>query len=149
MATKRLIFKGKAEYCKPWQFQLDTEFVDNTKGPDPRGGNFAMDLIPDAEALATFQALGTKAKLKDGKLKLRRYERHPVLGELGPVVVTGVEEGTAIGNGSDVSVEADVYDYTYNGRPGKGLRWVSVTVDNLVEYKPAETSKPAVGVPVI
>lgn len=155
MATKQITFTGKAEWCKPWDFQLDTEYVDNSDGPDPRGGNFAMNLILDDDGVAQFKAMGVKAKLKEGpdgklnKATFRRYERHPVLGELGPVVVTGVDDGTLIGNGSDVTVGIDVYDFSFNGRSSRGIRWVSVDVDNLVVYVKAETSKPAVGVPVI
>lgn len=150
MATKHVTLTGKAEWCKPWDFQLDTAFVDNTKGPDPRGGNFATVVILDDASVAAFTTLGTKAKLKDGnKLTVRRYERHPVLGELGPVEVSGVEQGVLIGNGSDITIDVDVYDYTYLGRPSRGVRWVGVHVDALVVYEAPATSKPAVGVPVI
>lgn len=150
MATKRITLRGKAMYCRPWPFQIDRAFEDNSKGPDPRGGNVATDIILDDDSLKLFNAFGARAKLKDGNtLKLRRYERHPVLGELGPVVVRGVDNETLIGNGSDITVEADLYDYTYNGRSSRGLRWVSLTVDELVPYEPAPTSKPvpAVSVP--
>lgn len=158
MATKQITFKGKAEWCKPYAFQLDTDFVDNTKGPDPRGGNYSTGIVLDDEGVALFKSLGAKAKLKakkdtDGPVNiatLRRYERHPVLGELGLVVVTGVEDGTLIGNGSDITCVVDLYDFSYNGRPSRGIRWVSVNVDTLVTYvKPDTDSKPAVGVPVI
>lgn len=150
MATKRITLKGKAEWCKPWPFQIDREFEDNSKGPDPKGGNFSTVIALDDDSLKLFNALGARAKLKDGnKLTLRRYERHPRLGELGPVLVSGVEPGALIGNDSDITVEVDVYDYTYNGRDSRGLRWVSVNVDNLVVYEKPPLSKPApaVGVP--
>lgn len=148
MATRRITMKGKAEWCKPYPHQIDRAFEDNSNGPDPRGGCNSMVLIPDEESLLVFKALGTRAKLNDGKLTLRRYERHPVLGELGPVVVRGVDYETPIGNGSDVTVEVDVYDYTYNGRASRGLRWVSVTVDNLVVFEREPTSKPAPAISV-
>lgn len=149
MATKRIVLRGKADFCKPWPFQIDRAFEDNTKGPDPKGGNSATGLILDEESLRLFNALGAKAKLDNGKLTLRRYERHPTLGELGPVSVRGVDEGTLIGNGSDISCEVDVYDFTYNGRSSRALRWVSLTVDNLIPYEKPAASKPApaVGVP--
>lgn len=147
MATKRVIFKGKSEWCKPWQFQLDSEFAEPGDG---RGGNFATNVFLDDESVALFNELGVKAKLKDGnKLTVRRYEEHPVLGPLGPVAVTGVDELVDIGNGSDVEVSVDVYDYTYKGRPSRALRWVGIDVLNLVEYvRPDTTAKLAVGVPV-
>lgn len=146
MSTKRITLSGKSDWCKPYAFQLDTEFVDNSKGPDPRGGNYSTGLILDDASKLLFSALGARAKAPEGRLMLRRYERHPVLGELGPVIVNGVgiEPPTLIGNGSDITCEVDVYDYTFNGRPSKGLRWVSVTVDKLVEYvKPDDVTKPA------
>lgn len=152
MATKRVEFKGKAQWFKPWE--LDTAFVEDD---DPRGGNYAVNVILDDDGVAQFKALNAKAKLHevlkdDGdfrKAVFRRYERHPVLGELGPVEVYGVPENVLVGNDSDITVAVDVYDYTYKGRPGKSIRLVGVTVDNIVEYKPEATSKPAVGVPVI
>lgn len=146
MATKHITLKGKSEWCKPWDFQIDREFEEDGDG---RGGNYSTIIILDDESVAEFNALGAKAKLKDGnKLTLRRYERHPVLGELGLVEVVGVENGTLIGNGSDISVLAEVYDYTFKNRPGRALRWSAVEVTNLVEYEKPEASKPAVGVPV-
>lgn len=142
MATKRIVLKGKSEWTKVWAHQLDTEFAEEN-----RGGNYSTQIILDDDSQKLFAALGTRAKLKDGKLTLRRYERHPVLGELGPVIVTGVDPDTLIGNGSDITVEVDVYDYTYNGRSSRGMRLVSLTVDNLVVYEKPAAAKPAVGVP--
>lgn len=147
MATKRITLTGTAEWCKPYPHQIDRAFEDNTEGPDPKGGNSSMVLILDEASTRLYNALGARAKIRDGKLTLRRYERHPRLGELGPVVVSGVEDGTLIGNGSRVSVDVDVYDYEYNGRSSKGVRWVSVTVDELVEFT-RETSKPAPAISV-
>lgn len=151
MATKRVQLKGKAQWFRPWE--LDTEFAD-----DVRGGNYAVNVIFDADGVVLFNAMGAKAKLhpengKNGgeinRAVFRRYERHPVLGELGPVIVNNVPDNTLVGNGSDLLVDIDLYDYEYKGRPAKGIRLVGVTVENLVEYKPEETSKPAVGVPVV
>jgi hypothetical protein len=147
MATKRITLSGTTEWCKPWAFQIDREFED----PDNnRGGNYSMTLVLDEPSIRLFSALGAKAKLKDGsKLTLRRYERSP-MGDLGPVEVSGVEEGTHIGNGSTATVDVDVYDYTFKGRPGKALRWVSVDVSELVVYvKPDDVARPAVGVPAV
>jgi len=144
MATKHVTLKGKAEWCKPWPGQIDREFEDPENG---KGGNWSTIVILDDDSLKVFNALSAKTKLKDGnKLTLRRYERHPSLGELGPVKVTGVDEGIAIGNGSDVSVDVECYDYTFKGRPGRALRWVSLNVDKLVEYVKPDAAKPAVGI---
>lgn len=153
MATKQVTFQGKAQWFNPWE--LDTAFVEDD---DPRGGNYAVNVILDDEGVAQFKAMGAKAKLKevvkdDGDLRkavFRRYERHPVIGELGPVIVTGVPRGVLVGNDSDITVVIDLYDFSYKGRPSRGIRLVSVNVDNIVEYvKPDTTSKPAVGVPAI
>jgi hypothetical protein len=146
MATKSIILKGTVEWCRPWPGQLDLAFADEG---DARGGNWNTDFLPDEDSMKVFNALGAKAKIRDGKLKLRRYERHPVLGELGPVLVAGVDAGTAIGNGSEVTVGMDVYDYEFKGRASKGIRWVSIEVLKLVEYEKPATSKLAVGVPVV
>lgn len=139
MATRRITLTGKAEWCKPYRSQLDMEYED-----DVRGGNYSSVIILDEASIATFNALGTKAKLKDGnKLTIRRYERHGTLGELGPVLVDGVEGDTPIGNGSDIEVSLDIYDYEYKGKVGRGIRWVGVNVLNLVVYEKPVASRPA------
>jgi hypothetical protein len=144
MATKRITLRGTTEWCKPWPNQIDREFAEEG---DSRGGNNGTVLVLDDDSVALFNALGAKTKLADGnKITLRRYERHPVLGELGGVVVNGVPEGTLIGNGSQASCDVDVYDFNYNGRPGKAMRWVSVTVENLIQYVKPD-SEPKVAVP--
>jgi hypothetical protein len=144
MATKRVKLTGKSRYCRPWPGQLDMVFAtdERTGEPDPKGGNYSMDFLPNAESEPVLKALNVKAKAKEGYIKLRRYERHPVLGELGPVKVTGVDEGEAIGNDSDVTVEVDVYDY--GDRFGKrAMRWVSLHVDKLVPYEKKEDQSKA------
>lgn len=149
MATKTVTLKGKARYCKPWPFQLDTVFATLDDGsPDPKGGNVAMDIALDEASEVVFKAMNAKAKIKEGFLKIRRYERHPKLGELGPVIVTGVDEGTLIGNDSDVTVTLEVYDY--GDRFGKrAIRWKGLHVDNLVPFENADDKpRPAVNVPV-
>lgn len=154
MGTTTITFRGKALYCQPWPSQVDKEYED----PDSvRGGNWSTKLIVDDDNLKLFNALGAKAKTKrvdelkktegledyiDSKfLTFRRYE-YVDYGKgkeaLGAPEVSGVPEGTAIGNLSDVSVTVDVYPYTYKGKPGVAIRWVSLHVDDLVEYKKPE-----------
>jgi hypothetical protein len=149
MATKRINLTGVTEWCKPWPGQIDREYEDPDNG---KGGNWNMVLVLDEPSIRLFSAIGAKTKLKDGnKLTLRRYERASALGDLGAPTVTGVDEGTPIGNGSTATVGIDVYDYEFKGRPGKALRWVSVHVDNLVVYqRPEDQARPApaVAVPV-
>lgn len=149
MATQKVILRGKVRYCKPWPGQLDTMFAFKDDGsPDPRGGNWSVDLAPDEDSQATLKALNTKAKIKEGYIKLRRYERHPKIGEFGPPVVTGVDEGVAIGNDSEAEIAVEIYDY--GDRFGKrAIRWVSINVTKLVPYIKAEDQpRPAVAVPV-
>lgn len=154
--TQIVTFKGKALYAQPWENQIDREYEDPDSG---RGGNWSIKLIVDDENLRLFNALGAKAKTKrvdelkktDGLeevinnkyLTLRRYE-YANYGKgweaLGPVKVTGVAEGTAIGNLSDLTVAVEAYPFTFKGKPGIGLRLVSVHVDNLVEYKKPEAA---------
>jgi len=146
MATRHVILTGTVNWCRPWPNQIDREYEDIENG---KGGNWSTEFIPDEDSVKVYNALGCKAKLRDGKIRLRRYERHPALGELGPVEVKGVDEGTAIGNGSKVAVGIDVYDYTFKGKDSRAVRWVGLDVLELVEYKKPDVSKPAVGVPVV
>jgi hypothetical protein len=79
--------------------------------------------------------------IKVGDITFRRYERHPVLGNLGSPAVLGVDEGTAIGNDSVATVAVEVYPYTFEGTAGFATRMVSLTVDNLVPYVKPETNE--------
>lgn len=134
--SQTVTFKGKSFYAKPWPNQIDREYED----PDSiRGGNWCVRVTLDEDSVKLFNAIGPKAKLKDGVAAFRRYEyvdygQGEGVQPLGPPSVTGVSEGTLIGNGSDLSVQVEVYPYTFKNRPGVALRLVSVHVDNLVEY---------------
>lgn len=47
-----------------------------------------------------------------------------------------------IGNGSTGTVKVEIYNTTYQGKPIKGTRLISVRVDDLVEYiAPSETTE--------
>lgn len=143
--TKYVEFKGKSLWAQVWPSQIDREYED-----EKRGGNYSIKLIVDNDAVMVFNALGSKAKAKriedlkktDGLedfldkkyLTFRRYERLSNGSPLGPVEVIGVEPGTAIGNGSDVTVTTEVYTTEYKEKPVVGIRLVSVRVDNLVTY---------------
>lgn len=151
MATKTVTFKGKALWCQPWVGQIDRAYEDPDNG---RGGKWSMKLIVDKENLLAFLDLGAKAKPKridelkktDGledylDNKFLSFNRNEFVNygkgpeELGPPKVTGVEEGALIGNLSDVTVTAEAYDYEFKGKTGVAIRWVSLHVDNLIEYK--------------
>lgn len=148
--SKIVKFKGKALYCKPWPDQIDREFS-NPDEPRDRGGNWSTGLVVDDDGIKLFKATGTKAKVKrvedlktlptafteeDKFITFRRYEKlsNQTIIEAG-VLVYGVDPGTFIGNGSDVTLEVEVYSTEYNSKPIVGMRWVSVTVDNLVPYE--------------
>lgn len=141
MATKTVTFRGKCEWAKPWPKMIDREYEDPDNG---RGGNWSVNVFLDDASVKLWNAIGPRAKLKDGnRATFRRYE-YANFGKgpeaLGSPVVTGVEEGTAIGNGSDVSVTVDVYDTKFKGKPLVALRWVAIHVENLVVYeKPSDT----------
>jgi hypothetical protein len=139
MATKYVQFKGKSHFFKNiWADRIDREFEDPANG---KGGNWNAQVKLDDDSVKLFNAIGTRSKLKDGnRAMFRRYEfqtfdkaKGPEA--LGPVKVTGVDEGTLIGNDSDVTVTVEVYDYTFKNKPGKGLRLVEINVDNLIPYE--------------
>lgn len=140
MASRTLKLTGKAHYARPWLGQIDREYEDPDNG---RGGNWKVGLSLDEPSLKLFNALGAKAKVQDAKdgtpnvLNLRRYE-YANYGKgpeaLGPPKVTGVEEGTAIGNDSTLTATIEAYPYTFKNRPGVAIRLLSVHVDNHVEY---------------
>jgi len=151
MATKYYEFTGPVRWAKVWPGQVDTKF----QTPNA-GGNWSVIMTLDDAEAKRYNALGTKtqalseedvmiaglkAKKKGkessavkGDVTFRRNERHPKLGELGSPAVSGVPEGTPIGNGSICTVKAEVYDYTYEGSPGFAARLSSLHVNELVEY---------------
>lgn len=148
--SKIVKFTGKALYCKPYPDQIDREFS-NPEEPRDRGGNWSTCLVVDDDTIKLFKATGTKAKVKriedfkktpdgfsveDKFLTFRRYEKlsnQTIISD--GVLVYGVDPGTFIGNGSDVTLEVEVYSTAYNDKPIVGMRWVSVTVDKLVRYE--------------
>lgn len=132
---------GKSLYARPWEHQIDREYEHEVKG-----GNWCVRIILDEQSVKLFNGLGSKAKLKDGALALRRYE-YADFGngpeKLGPPVVTGVDPNTNIGNDSDISVDVEVYSYEYKNKPGIGLRLCGVKVLNLIPYETVEKNDEA------
>lgn len=132
MATQYVKFKGKCEWAKVWPHQIDREYEDEGKG-----GNWSIVVEVSDEDLKTFMVLSPKSEPKGNKIKLRRNEKHPSFGDLGPVTVTGVPEGTLIGNGSTVEVTVEAYGGLYKGKKAyQATRLREVEVLELVEYKP-------------
>lgn len=140
MATQYISFRGKAHYCKPYEAQIDRGFEDKDEG---RFANWNTGLILDDQTLVAYNALNlSQVKVKEGnRVTFKRAEfkkdKDGNLEALGTPRVTlpdGADEGSAIGNGSDVSISIEVFDYTYKNRPGRAARWNAVTVHELVEY---------------
>lgn len=141
MATQYISFRGKAHYCKPYEAQIDRGFEDKDEGTF---ANWNTGLILDDATLIAYKALGlNQVKIKEGNIvtfKRQEFKKDYKTGELealGAPRVTipdGAVEGAAIGNGSDISVSIEVYDYQYKNRPGRAARWNAVTVHELVEY---------------
>src|SRR5579859_111937 len=161
MATKQYKFVGPVKWAKVWAGQLDRKFAYETdpetgeKKLSKAGGKWDVIVNLTGDQLTQYNALGTKpkaARLEDpekginkGDVRFKRNERHPKLGELGPPVVIGVPEGTAIGNGSTCEVTVDIYDYPQpDGTRAFTSRLVSVEVLDLVEYKPENQEGPPV-----
>jgi hypothetical protein len=142
MATSYYEFTGPCKYARVWPGQIDRKY--EVKGDD-RGGKWGIIVTLAPEDVKIWNALGTKNKaqrLEDpeknrtiGDVVFTRNERNK-FGDLGSPPVTGVPEGTAIGNDSIVTVKVEVYDFTFNGQSGKGSRLLSVDVVNHVPYEP-------------
>lgn len=140
LSTKYYEFTGPCKYARVWPNQIDRKYETPEKG-----GKWGIIVNLAPEDVKLWNSLGTRAKpqrLADpeknrdiGDLQLTRFERNK-FGELGAPEVVGVEAGTAIGNGSSVTVRVEVYPYTYNGENGWGSRLAKVTVNELVPYVP-------------
>ena len=162
MATTTYKFTGPVKWAKVWPGQLDTKFATGS----PSGGHWSVIMNLDEHDANLFNGLGVKGKagseedvaidkikrkekstLAVGDVVFRRYEKHPKKGLLGAPKVTGVDEGTPIGNGSVCTVELEVYSYPApDGTYGFGGRLTALEVNNLVEYvKPDASEGPPVG----
>lgn len=167
MATKTVEFTGPVRWAKVWPAQVDTKFQ-----TPARGGSWSVIMNLPEDQVKTYNTLGLKngakteedvmiAKIKAKKKALEkkleykepdirvndvafhRYERHPKLGDLGSPKVSGVPEGTSIGNDSICKVVAEIYPYTFEGQTGNASRLVSIEVVDLVEYvKPTQEGPP-------
>lgn len=142
MATQYISFRGKAHYCKPYEAQIDRAFEDKDEGTY---ANWNTGLLLDDDTLRAYKALGlSQVKVKDNNqvtFKRPEFKLNRQTGELvtqGAPRVTlpdGVEAGSAIGNDSDITINIEVYDYSFKNRPGRAARWISVTVNELVVYE--------------
>lgn len=108
--------------------------------PDPKFGNYEVNLYPDKPSWAAFKRSGLELKIReddDGKfITLRRPDKKLIKNEIkefGPpkVMTADLEKFDGnIGNGSKVTVKVNVYDT----QKGKGHRLEAIRIDELVEY---------------
>ena len=152
MASKFYEFTGPIKYARVWLGQLDMKFAQN----NPRGGNWSVVMNLQGDELMRYNALGCKAKaarlddpekkIEKGDLKFRRFEKSGINENMGPPKVTGVEEGTSIGNGSNATVVVEVYDYPQpDGTRGFTSRLAEVKINDLIEYvKPVANDGPPI-----
>lgn len=142
MATYVETLSGKVKWCQP--LRLDGKFND-----------YATQFFPDPPSLEKIKALlngnpPIMNKLKkddDGSyyLRLSCKPNKLINGVIKPFKVDVFKEDGVtptevnIGNGSDVTVQIEVY--TYRKGEGKAIRWKSIRIDNLVPYE-ANTMRP-------
>lgn len=147
--TKHYQLTGLLRWVKVWPDQIDRKF-----STDSKGGNWSVIMTLDDKSVKLYNGLGLKNKavsetdvaifkLKKPDAKnipeindviLRRYERHPKLGDLGSPKVSGVENGTLIGNGSKGTCVIEVYPYTFEGQAGFACRLDAVEVLDCIPY---------------
>jgi hypothetical protein len=133
MASKTVTLKGKVK----WAY---TTRLDNF-------GNYSIKLYPTEESLNLFHTLKLKNGVKedeDGKfITLRRPPQKKIgkkIVDFGPpkVFLGGEKFEEIIGDGSDVTVDLEVYSYGDKGDnpygAGVGSRLEAITVDYVVPY---------------
>jgi hypothetical protein len=139
---------------------LTTYFFSGTakwagKKLDPKFQKYTIDLYMDEPSLALYQQSGIRVLPKtdpDG-LTFYKLSRKATLekkdGEiidLGPPTFLNpdlTEYTGLVGNGSKVTVKV----VTYDTMAGKGHRYESLRVDELVEYAPQTVVPPTIGLP--
>jgi len=135
MATKKVYLSGPCKWA-----QLLT--------PDTKFNRFKINVYLDAESKKKFVESGSALQWKkddDGEyVTFGRPVSKLMKGEIvkfGPPKVVdskGEPLTDLVGNGSEVTVQVDVYDYTGPRGPGKGTRLEAVRVDKLIPYVKAE-----------
>lgn len=135
MAMKTYTITGECKWAKVWE-------------PDERYGKHSLDIKLDNRGFKTFLSMGlskTEAKEDEDGNSWVTFRRNPkqyifVKGQDDKVLagrprVTGVDEGTLIGNGSIVTIVVSTYTYDNEHGKGTGSRLESVHVEKLVEFK--------------
>ncbi len=134
MSTKTFYFTGECKWAKVYE---PVEAYDKTKPKE-----FTIDLYPDENSLDLFKRSGSQLRPKEDKENGKTYIRFRcpstalINGEVAhfaPAVKDkdNKDFNDPIGNGSKVTLKADVYDT----RMGKGTRFAGLRIEELVEYE--------------
>tara|TARA_R110000822_G_scaffold1244_8_gene5580 strand:+ start:1824 stop:2324 length:501 start_codon:yes stop_codon:yes gene_type:complete len=114
---------------------------------------WSLDLVLTPETLAIVQAEGLNVKNKGDdrgdfvSLKRKVLKKDGSKKDAPSVTDSKLNTwngNTLIGNGSEVNVKIQCFDYTYAGKSGRSADLVAVQVVNLVEYKRPESGFEAV-----
>jgi len=135
MATSTHYLKGIAKWAKVHR-------------PDEKYGKHSIDLGMTKEQLSAYEKIGLKNKPKEADgLHWVTFRRDPtgmvwvnrvqtIAGKPSVVDSNNNTTDVTIGNGSEVTIELQVYDYDNKFGKGKGSRLEKVKIDKLVEFKP-------------
>jgi len=120
--------------------------------PDEKYGYWSVNVKLDANERKRLKDCGSKLKVNEaGYIVFKRptmkvwkgvettLEPPVVLDEFGEPL----GEDVRIGNGSTVTVKVEIYDYNYQGKPGKGTRLVGVRINDLIPYESPSSSSNA------
>ncbi len=121
---------------------------------DSEYGTYGLNLYPDEATLKLIKDAKLPFRFKvdeDGTFgTIRRPHAKVIKGEevvFGPPEVLFADGNAfagSLGNGSKVTCDVAVYDYTYNGKPKQAMRLNKVHVTDYVEYKkPQEEVAPS------
>lgn len=144
MTSEVITVRGKAEYARLWEGNMD-------KGSSVADGDMydyppacMLNLIMSQEEASKLTTANPKVKLQVKEEGLsarfkRVFENEHSPNKGGAPIVKDAEgdlwdTNVLIGNGSDVTVAAEVYDTRF----GKGMRLMGVQVHELVPYEGQE-----------
>jgi PKD repeat protein len=101
---------------------------------------YTVNLVVDNETANDFASRGhTVKQMDEGPALIMKRKVNGPKGMVRPAPrlfdKDKQEVSTAVGNGSQVRVQFNEYDWEYAGKQGKGLDLQAVQIVNLVEYK--------------
>lgn len=143
MSTQTYYFSGTANWCK---YKKIDEY-----------GKFTVDVTLDDASQDLYKKSGIRVQVKENKDgdEYVKFSRKPDLEVKGETIDIGppkiyrvkgdelVEFTDNVGNGSKVTVKVTAYDT----KAGKGHRWESLRIDELVEFNPGAPTAPDSGLP--